>query len=255
VKLAVSNDTSSPETALALFEAAQEAGYDGVQAKPPQYDFCRSDPVRFREHYGELAPMVAAGIVVRLGADPPGWSGTLAPMLEFAEGIGASQLCLTAGARDVERRGEVIARMGRIVNDLGRRARERSVRLSLHNLAGTVLDSVEDFDRLYEIVRPEQCGITFDTGHALRGAMKNVSASLERLIRRVSCVHLKDADAGGRFCSLGTGMAPLEEVFCILEEHGYRGWVVVDESAAEGDLGRSLTAAAKLVRESGYRGD
>lgn len=239
---------------MRLFRAAREAGYDGVQAKPSQYDFCEFDAARFRNHYGDLTAMVSPGLVVRLGANVGSWAKTLAPIVEFAAGIGAAELCLTAGVREATSGASAVAEIARVVNEIGRRTRERSVRLSLHNLAGTVLDSVEDFERLYQTADPDLCGLTFDTGHGLRGAMTDVTASLERLMGFVSCVHLKDADAEGRFCSLGTGGVPLAEVLEIVSRHGYRGWIVVDESAAEEDIGRSLSAAAELVRERARHG-
>jgi sugar phosphate isomerase/epimerase len=107
--------------------------------------------------------------------------------------------------------------------------------------AWTYNDFSQPADRFLEIVRrTEGTGLRllYDTANTL-GAGDDPLAVLEQVKDRVSVVHVNDIRRAGYFepCLLGTGVAPVQEIFTVLVQNGFDGWVSVEEASKTGEDG------------------
>lgn len=147
---------------------------------------------------------------------------------------------------------EEFEKMARGLEKLGRLAKEKGMEIAYHYHMGTGIQSLEELDKLMEMTDPDLVGIVFDTGHATF-AGEDAAALLRKYATRVKHVHFKDvrssvlervkkeelsflqAVKAGIFTVPGDGdMVDWDEVFKILDENNYEGWLVVE---AEQDPG------------------
>lgn len=116
----------------------------------------------------------------------------------------------------------------------------------LHPHVNTIVERDEDVRRVLD---GSDVGICLDTGHLTLGGSDVLSLAAEAA-DRVGHVHLKDVRAdvarrlrageldlvgatrAGLFCALGDGDVPVDRVVQALEEHGYRGWYVLEQDTA-----------------------
>ena len=137
---------------------------------------------------------------------------------------------------------------GRLVDALhvvGDHARRQGVILSVHPHAGTVLQTPEEIDQLFDLTDPQLVGYCLDTGHIAYGG-GNPGAVAALWAHRVNYVHLKDvrksvlfqaqrqgwafmdAVRANVFCTPGVGAVNFDPVIGALDAAGYRGWYVVE---------------------------
>ncbi|MCY6371133.1 myo-inosose-2 dehydratase [Clostridium ganghwense] len=147
---------------------------------------------------------------------------------------------------------EEFKKLAKGLEKLGRLAKEKGMEIAYHYHMGTGVQSLEELDKLMEMTDPELVGIVFDTGHATF-AGENAVEVLGKYANRVKHVHFKDvrsnilekvkkedlsflqAVKAGIFTVPGDGdMVAWDEVFKILDESNYEGWLVIE---AEQDPG------------------
>mgnify|MGYP001048582173 CR=1 FL=1 len=123
--------------------------------------------------------------------------------------------------------------------------------------AWTYNDFSQPADRFLEIVaRTEGTSLKllYDTANTL-AAGDDPLAVLERVKHRVAMVHVNDIRQAGRFepVLLGTGVAPLLEIFSILVQNGFDQWVSVEEASKTGEEGfrRAVPYAEQLWVKAG----
>lgn len=147
------------------------------------------------------------------------------------------------------------------LNELGRLATERGMRLCYHHHMGTGVQTRADIDRLMADTDPGAVHLLLDTGH-LTWAGDDPLAVIKDHADRIAHVHLKDirpqvmreCTAGGHsflqavqagvFTVPGDGGIDFPTILGALADAGYRGWLVVE---AEQDPARAhpLTYALK----------
>lgn len=107
---------------------------------------------------------------------------------------------------------------------------------------GSIVRVREDYERVIPRL-PEGLGWTPDTGHLAVGGMDPVE--MIRLFRdRVDHIHLKDADASGRWVQNGSGAIDMAGAVALLAQTGYSGWVVVEDESPEAEQDPNAAAAA-----------
>jgi inosose dehydratase len=147
------------------------------------------------------------------------------------------------------------------LNQLGKLAAEREMRVVYHHHMGTGVQTADEIDRLMENTDSELVGLLYDTGHLVFSG-ENHLAVLDKWIRRIRHVHLKDmrpdireqaisgnwsflkAVKAGVFTVPGDGCIRFKHVFKRLIEAKYRGWWVV-EAEQDPDLANPLEYAIK----------
>lgn len=131
------------------------------------------------------------------------------------------------------------------LNMLGKVAKDKGMALTFHHHMGTVVQTVEEVERLMRCTDPQYVNLLFDSGH-LSYADEDPVYVLRKYSDRIKHVHLKDIRSEvvrqvreeglsflsgirkGTFTVPGDGDVDFELIFNILEEKGYEGWVVVE---------------------------
>lgn len=130
-------------------------------------------------------------------------------------------------------------------NDMGKLARDKGMYFTVHHHMGTGVQTAAEVDKLMDMTDPNLVYLLFDTGH-FAFAGEDAIAVLKKYIRRIKHVHVKgiryaalekakendysflDAVRYGTFTVPGDGDYDFTEVFDILAENNYEGWIVVE---------------------------
>lgn len=154
------------------------------------------------------------------------------------------------------------------LNKLGTLALERGVRLCYHHHMGTGCQTMAEVDRLLENTDPDKVWLLYDTGHFVFSS-EDPLAAVKRYVSRIGHVHLKDvrpdvfktvqknddsfldAVRAGVFTVPGDGSIAFPEIFKVLEEADYRGWIVVEaeQDPAEANPLEYAMKARSYIRE------
>ncbi len=140
-----------------------------------------------------------------------------------------------------------VDRLARLLETLGREARDLGHTLAFHNHVGTYIETPAEVDRLLAVADPELVGSCLDVGHYLLGGGDPV-ATLRRYGSRVRHVHLKDVDPAVQarmvsgeiegfldglkariFCEVGRGILDVRGVLETLDALAYSGWIMVEQ--------------------------
>ena len=105
----------------------------------------------------------------------------------------------------------------------------------------TYNDWTQPAERFLEVVRRTtgtRLGILFDTANYLVLHDDPLDV-LHQVKDRVGAIHLSDIRRAGTFepTVIGTGAAPIEPLLRIMVEHGFDGWVSIEEASRTGDDG------------------
>jgi sugar phosphate isomerase/epimerase len=143
------------------------------------------------------------------------------------------------------------------VNGLARAmefARGYPVKLAYENHAKPGAWQYTDFshptDIFLEIVERTasvSLGVNWDTANTIAFGDDPIPV-LRRVLNRVISVHAADTSTRGQLkhVLLGTGLVPFKEMFKILRDAGFDGWICIEEASFRGSDG--VKAAAEFVR-------
>jgi inosose dehydratase len=132
---------------------------------------------------------------------------------------------------------------------------------------GTGIQTAAEIDRLMDMTDPELVYLLFDTGHLVCAGV-DPQALLRKYVHRVRHVHLKDVRADvlksaqqngwsflnavreGMFTVPGDGSIDFAPLFAMLEDAGYRGWMVVEaeQDPAKANPFEYAVKARKYIR-------
>lgn len=136
-------------------------------------------------------------------------------------------------------------RLAEGLNRLGERAREKGMKVVYHHHMGTGVQTAEEIDRLMEMTDENLVFLLYDTGHLYLSGEDPVEI-LKRYLPRIKHVHLKDvrdsvavrvkeekmsfldAVREGVFTVPGDGSIDFTEIFQILADSDYQGWLLVE---------------------------
>ncbi|MGZ4193254.1 MAG: TIM barrel protein [Solirubrobacteraceae bacterium] len=125
-------------------------------------------------------------------------------------------------------------------------AGEYGLTFALHPHVGTLIETDDQVQRALAVTDVGWC---LDTGHLMIGGTDPAAFAAQHG-GRVTHVHLKDIDAAlagelmagrlsllqatrrGLFVPLGQGAAPVAQTLHALDEHGYDGWLVLEQDTA-----------------------
>jgi inosose dehydratase len=132
------------------------------------------------------------------------------------------------------------------LNELGRLAKEKGMKLCFHPHVGTGIESLEEIDRLMEATDKDLVYLLFDTGHSTI-AGENAVEIITKYIERVGHIHVKDVRGNmlkelnenhwsfltgvknGMFTVPGDGTeVDWDGVFNVIKNSDYEGWIVVE---------------------------
>lgn len=131
------------------------------------------------------------------------------------------------------------------LNQLGRIALERGMKLVYHHHMGTGVQTAAEIDKLMRLTEPKLVYLLYDTGHLTFSGEDNI-AVLKKYLPRIKHVHLKDVRQDvlnrvraeklsflqgvreGVFTVPGDGVIDFAPIFAILAQGQYEGWYVVE---------------------------
>ncbi len=243
---------SKPEDARQVLEAAEKFGFEGVQLKENQYRIKGLDASAFRKTVGDFAKFATGGLISYPPGDLEKWIAHVSPVIPFAAELGAGHICICCGGlKKDEKMDEKHRIAGKILMELGRAAKAHGVEISLHNHAGSIWETEEDIAKTAEYLDPEFAGLTIDTGHCAKCGIKDIPAMIRRFKKYLVNVHLKDVDASGNFCALGTGTQDLGPVIKVLPEIGFAKWLIVDEESKNVPVEQAFDISKKYLQKEG----
>jgi sugar phosphate isomerase/epimerase len=105
------------------------------------------------------------------------------------------------------------------------------------------------FLRILDGLRDSSVGVNFDSANPLV-ADEDPLALFERVRDRIAILHVADTAQRGefKFCRIGTGIAPIEEIFRRARAGGFDGWVSIEEASRTGPDG--FRQAVEFVRRA-----
>lgn len=143
--------------------------------------------------------------------------------MKFAYSLNANTLCLRVGRIPEEATSKDRCLLVEVLNDLARHSNHIGTTLAIT----PTNDSAETLLGLLSEIKSGPIGIDFDPAHfAMTG--RPVAASLRTLHEYVIHVQLRDGDSGmrgGEERAVGHGNVDWIEVFALLGEMDYRGWL------------------------------
>lgn len=154
------------------------------------------------------------------------------------------------------------------MNELGRLAGEKGMKVVFHHHMGTGVQTEDEIDRLMRETDKELVYLLFDTGHLVCSG-EDYIAILKKYVKRIKHVHLKDVRADiirqvkaenisfldgvrmGMFTVPGDGDIDFAPVFKTLQESGYEGWFIVEaeQDPAKANPLEYARMARKFIRE------
>lgn len=154
------------------------------------------------------------------------------------------------------------------VQAIARALREQlGMRVVLHHHAGTFVETPAEVERFLAETDAESVGLLLDTGHYVYGGGDPVEL-IGRHGARIGYVHLKDARsdelrrvresdipmgeawARGVFCPLGDGVVDFPRVIEALRNHGYAGWLIVEQDVVPDAQGKLVPEPFESARRS-----
>lgn len=132
-------------------------------------------------------------------------------------------------------------------NELAEIAAQKGMRVTLHHHMGTGIQTPAEIDRFMAMTN-DNVGLLYDTGHIYysEGSQQVMLDVLTQHLPRIFHVHLKDVRDSvvaevranslsfldgvkkGTFTVPGDGVIDFKPVFKILDDYGYKGWMVVE---------------------------
>ncbi len=107
----------------------------------------------------------------------------------------------------------------------------------------------EIFLEILDALADTPLSVCFDTANPLV-LNEDVLGLLEKVIERVVVLHVFDMEAAGTFVPVrvGTGAAPIPQVFSRMRQAGYNGWLSIEEASRLGQEG--FEQATAFVRQT-----
>lgn len=157
------------------------------------------------------------------------------------------------------------------LEELGKLASEKDMKIVYHHHMGTGVQTEEEIDRLMTMTDENLVYLLFDTGH-LTFSGESPEKVLKKYVNRIKHVHLKDirkdvlervklekmsflnAVKAGVFTVPGDGMIDYEPLFKTLDENSYEGWFIVEaeqDPAVANPLEYALMARRYINEKTG----
>ncbi|MCP2231008.1 inosose dehydratase [Erwinia aphidicola] len=156
-------------------------------------------------------------------------------------------------------------------NELAKLAAEKGMTVGLHHHMGTGIQTTAEIERFMAATH-DDVYLLFDTGHAYysEGSQQAMLEILTKYLPRINHVHLKDVRdevvaqvksqklsfldgvKKGTFTVPGDGVIDFKPVFKILDDFGYKGWMVVEaeQDPALANPFEYAVKARKYIREN-----
>ena len=191
--------------------------------------------------------------------------GEVRNYIDAAARLGAPYVRVTAGQRHpgVERAEGIVWAVAGLTGCL-EYAAQMEVTLTYENHTKGSVWQYYDFSQPAEIfleimhrTEGSTLRLLYDTANTL-GSGDDPLAVLAEVKDRIDVVHVNDIRRAGHFepCVVGTGVAPIEEIFEVLAESHFDGWISVEEAGNQGEEGfrQAIPFVKNLWERVGHHG-
>lgn len=105
------------------------------------------------------------------------------------------------------------------------------------------------FLKVVEGISDTDIGINFDTANTIAHGEDPILL-LKKIVKKVETIHAADTSTRGKLnhVLIGTGLTPFKEIFHILKESGFDGWICIEENSKMGIDG--VRKSAKFVKNT-----
>lgn len=242
-RYAFSIPTNSDAEQTELFNGFKPAGFAGLQLKGGQYARYLENPQQFLDDWshdkGACAGLIYGGSLNENGV------AALRRVFEFAQAIGSEMVVFCHGQSRDSVTDDNIRGFAHQLCELGEEARERGVKLSLHNHFDNPVMHRTDFETFFGSITPGTLGLTLDTAHLQKSGVLDIAGVVRDYGAFLDNVHLKDF-AAGQFKTLGGGEIDFTPIFAALHDVGFTGWLCADEESETG-VSESLRASFDFI--------
>jgi inosose dehydratase len=136
---------------------------------------------------------------------------------------------------------EEFARLGKLLNEIGKRTQAHGVKLVYHNHMNAFSEAPDELDRLLAETDPKRVSLLLDIAHYQQGGGDPVAA-VTKLKDRIAIFHLKDVTSPApgdtkparesyRFVELGRGKVDVPGVLAAIKKIGFNGPAVIELDA------------------------
>jgi sugar phosphate isomerase/epimerase len=147
-------------------------------------------------------------------------------MIEVARQLGCRRIVATGAGRGQQ--GGIDAILT-VLHEIVPLAEETGVLICLENHANNNLETIEDYQRIFDAIDSPNVGICVDTGH-FDAAAVDLDQVVEIFSEKINHIHVKEAIARGveQFVRFGEGITDNGRLIGQLLARGYEGYVSVE---------------------------
>jgi sugar phosphate isomerase/epimerase len=250
IRLAVSHliwgfDLSRPDLLLRFLDDASAIGYEGVLAFDTTTGFWLNRPREFKSLL-DARKLELAGVILRPGLD---FIATRR-LVEWMAEVGADVMVISG--RDGRQEDWDISLP--ILQRHGEIAAEHGLRAVYHHHTDWIAETMEQYERLLAETDRRYLGAMLDCGHATKYFVGHSALEFfERNHSTIEYVEFKDfspqTDLG---TEVGRGSCDFKGIAGAIKQHGYKGWVVVEQNPA-GAMGGGKAHDPKVASQTSYR--
>jgi sugar phosphate isomerase/epimerase len=242
-QLAWGYDLSRPDGWLRFLDEASEIGYQGILAFDSTLPFWYNRPAELKRMLDERKLALAA-VIHRPSLD---FKGTRR-LAQFVRELGCERLVLSGRdgrPEDWEIVVPLLQRHGEVAAEYG-------LRTVYHHHTGWLAETMEQYERLLAETDRKYLGAMLDCGHATKD-FKGHSALefLEKHHEIVEYVEFKDwSPTTDLNTEVGRGQCDFPGIAKALKQHGYSGWVVVEQNGTDRTPKESSAESYRYIKET-----
>jgi sugar phosphate isomerase/epimerase len=174
--------------------------------------------------------------------------------LEAARQLGCRRVKFTGAPRNSEGGLEAVIK---VLQEIAPAAEQWGMLVLVENHANNVLETIEDYDRVFEAVTSPNVGMCMDNAH-FDGANVDLHAVVQRFHSHILHIDLKDTERKGvhKVVRYGKGVTDNKGVVEAMLGHGYSGYLLIemappqDRSTLAADLQAGYELFKKYEREA-----
>jgi inosose dehydratase len=236
-------DLSRPDRWLRFLDEASEIGYEGVLAFDSTLPFWYNRPAELRRMLDQRQLELAA-VIHQPSLD---FRGTRR-LIEFVKQVGEPTIVLS-GRDGRQEDWEIVLP---ILQRHGEIAAEHGLRAVYHHHTGWIAETMEDYERLLAEVDRRYLGAMLDCGHASKDFTGHSALEFfERNHATIEYVEFKDFSPQTDLrTEVGRGTCDFAGIAAAIKEHGYKGWVVVEQNGTSRTPKESSAESYRYIRET-----
>ena len=241
-------------------EDVSAVGFKGIQLRTSALPEFGDKPAALKELLAKHRLTMVAFSSGNVRIDPQFEAEDIATHMKharFVRDVGGLFLQLTDTRPKRELTAADYQRLGRLMNEIGKRTADIGIPVAYHNHMNNIGERPEEVDRVLDATDPRYVKVLLDIAHYQQGGGDPVRA-VRKFSDRILFLHIKDVQSplpgntgdpmrSYRFVELGRGKVDIKSVFNALNEVKFRGWAIVELDAVP-DKARTPKESAIIAK-------